>query len=261
MRSVAAFAEQRIDAGGRTTALLVVGDGAPLVFLHGGGIVEGFDCLAPLGERFRFVVAFHPGFGGTADEPPVEGIDSLVAHYDALLDALGVERTVLFGHSLGGWIAASYAHAHPDRVERLVLACPYGLDVPGHPPAPVLLMSGDELVAALTNDPGIFTGRIPDPPDEVFLADRAREGQAVRRLVSGPSDPDLPRKLRELSAPALVLWGDDDRITPVEHAAAWAALIPEAQTKIFPGRGHLLFHEEPAAVEAAADFAAGGIVL
>ncbi len=256
MALVAALTEQWIEVDGRRTELLAGGDGAPLVFLHGGGIVEGFDCFEPITDRFRFVVPFNPGFAGTADEPPVEGLDALVAHYDALLDTLGLDQAVLFGHSLGGWVAASYAHAHPGRVERLVLACPFGLEVPGHPPAPLAKMSLDEVYAALTNDPTVFAGRIPSPIDDAFLAARAREGQAIGRLIPGPFDPSLPGKLAGLDMPALILWGTDDRITPVEHAAAWEALLPSAETAIFDARGHLLFHEDPAALRVAADFAA-----
>ena len=71
-----------------------------------------------------------PGFNGTALEPPVTGIDELVRHTGRLLDALDVDRMALVGHSLGGWLAASFAAAHPERVRVLVLAAPFGLESP-----------------------------------------------------------------------------------------------------------------------------------
>ena len=55
--------------------------------------------------------------------------------------------------------------------------------------------------------------------------------------------------------PTLILWGDDDKIVPVEHGAVWAARLPNARLRVFPGKGHLLFHEEPEAVAAVGAFA------
>lgn len=252
---MAPLTSRLIDVSGRPTELVGAGEGSPLIFLHGGGIVEGFDPLEPLGESFSLHVPFHPGFAGTANDPPVVGRDALVAHYDAVLDTLGFESVVLAGQSLGGWIALSYAHAHPDRVARLVLACPFGLDVPGHPGANVMEMSTSELIHALTNEPSIFEGRIPPAGDDAFREARMRERAAVRGFVPGPSDPELPGMLRTLDVSVLVLWGTDDRTLPIEHAAEWAGLLRNARTQLFEGRGHLLFHEDAGAVDALAAFA------
>jgi pimeloyl-ACP methyl ester carboxylesterase len=253
---MAEFRDEQLDVDGRSTAVLTAGTGEPLVFFHGGGIVEGFDCFLPLAERFRLVVPFHPGFGGTADEPSVDRSQILIRHYRALVDALGIETMVLAGHSLGGWIAALFALDHPERVRRLVLASPFGLDVPEHPLANVFALAPGEVYRVLTRDPAVFEGRIPVPLDEAFLAARAREGQAVGRLVPGPFDPTLEGRLGGLTMPTLLLWGDDDQVVPVGHAPVWEAALPNAQYKVFAGRGHLLFHEDPAAVAAIEAFAA-----
>src|SRR5579871_4559895 len=154
----------RVDVDGRETAVFTAGSGEPLVFLHGGGVVEGFDCFAPLAETFRFLAPQTPGFNGTALEPPITGVDELVRHTGRVLDELGVERTSLVGHSLGGWLAASFAAAHPERVRSLVLAAPFGLDFPEHPIANVPAMGPQELYRALTNDSSVFAGLVPDGP-------------------------------------------------------------------------------------------------
>jgi pimeloyl-ACP methyl ester carboxylesterase len=253
---MADFRHEQVDVDGRSTAVLTAGAGEPLVFFHGGGIVEGFDCFLPLAERFRLLVPFHPGFGATADEPSVESSRDLTRHYLALFDVLGIETTVLAGHSLGGWIAASFALEHPGRVRRLVLTSPYGLDVPGHPLANVFALAPAEVYGVLTRDPTVFEGKIPVPLDDAFLAARAREGQAVGRVVPGPFDPTLHGRLGRLTMPTLLLWGDDDQVVPVGHAPVWEAALPNAQCRVFAGRGHLLFHEDPAAVEAIEAFAA-----
>jgi pimeloyl-ACP methyl ester carboxylesterase len=255
---MSAFSDEQVDVGGRSTHVLTAGEGDPIVVFHGAGIVEGFDPFLPLADRFRVIVPMLPGFGETASEPALASIDALTEHNAALLDALGVEQATVLGHSLGGWIAASLAAAHPERVRALVLAAPYGLDVEGHPMANAFAMAPDELQRALTNDPeGVFAGRVPEGgPDEAFVAAREREGASLGGFVPGPSDPGLLARLAEVRAPVLILWGDDDRIMPLEHLDAWRAALPGARTQVFPGLAHLMFHESREAVDVVGAFAA-----
>ncbi len=100
--TIAALAHSSIDANGRSTEVLSAGDGAAVVFLHGAGILEGFDPLFPIAERFRLIVPMMPGYGRTAIDPPVRSRDAAVEQVAAVLDSLGLEQTVLVGHSLGG---------------------------------------------------------------------------------------------------------------------------------------------------------------
>jgi pimeloyl-ACP methyl ester carboxylesterase len=247
-----------IDVNGRPTEVLTAGQGDPLVFLHGGGIVEGFDCFDPLAERFQVIAPLRPGYGATEPDPPLSGRDETVDNIRDVLDALGIERTILVGHSLGGWLAATLAARHPDRVSELVLGAPWGMDVPEHRGADMSSMSPAEIAATLTNDPSIWEGRFPTEPDPAFDAARAREGQALMRLMPGPHDPELQRILPQVSAPTLLLWGQDDKVTPVGHAPEWHKTIPHASVKTFPGTGHLLFHERADAVEAIVEFVNSG---
>ena len=165
-----------VDVSGRSTEVLSAGDGEPVVFLHGGGIIEGFDCFEPLTERFRVLAPLRPGYGATELDPPLNGRDEEAGNVRDVLDALGIERTVLVGHSLGGWLAATVAARFPDRVSALVLGAPWGLDVPEHRGADMSSMSPPEIAATLTNDPSIWEGRFPSGPDPAFEAARVREG-------------------------------------------------------------------------------------
>lgn len=244
------LSSRTIDVGGRPTEVLSAGDGDPLVFLHGGGIVEGFDCLEPLAERFRVIVPLRPGYGATELDPPLNGRDEEAENVRDVLDALGIERTALAGHSLGGWLAAAVAEGFPGRVSALVLGAPFGLDVPEHRGADMSSMSPPEIAATLTNDPSIWEGRFPSGPDPAFEAARARERQALMRFMPGPSDPELPGILSQISVPTLLLWGEDDRVWPVGQAPHWQQAIPHASVRTFPDTGHLLFHERADAVEA-----------
>lgn len=251
------FTHSYIDAKGRSTEILTAGAGAAVVFLHGGGIVEGFDCLLPIAERFRLIAPLMPGYGRTALDPPVRSRDDAVAHIAAVLDGLGLEETVLAGHSLGGWLAAATAARFPDRISKLALAAPYGLPVEGQSLGHLFTMSPAERLAALTNDASIWVGRLPQGPDEAFDTARAREGESLSRFFPGEYDADLAATLAAVSQPTLILWGDDDRMFPVVYARAWQTAIPHSELKTFRGAGHLLLHERREAVDAVAAFAAG----
>ena len=243
-----------VDVNGRPTEVLTGGHGQPLVVLHGGGIIEGFDCFDPLTARFGVRAPLRPGYGATEIDPPLNGRDEEAANVRDVLDALGIERTVLVGHSLGGWLAATVAARFPDRVSALVLGAPWGLDVPEHRGADMSSMSPPEIAATLTNDPSIWEGRFPSGPDPAFEAARARERESLMRFMPGPHDPELPGILSQISAPTLLLWGEEDKVNPAGHAPVWQAAVPQASVRTFPGTGHLLFHERADTVEAIGKF-------
>ena len=250
------FDRQHLDVNGIDTAVLTAGTGEPLVFFHGAGTTTGFDALLPLARRFRLIVPVHPGFGESADDPSVDDIHDYRRHYLDLLDQLGVRRSIVVGHSLGGYLAASFAIDHPERVGTLVLAAPIGLRVPGLPITDLFTVQPAELGAYLTEKPEIFAGRVPDPPTPEFLADQYRElTSAARLLWSGPYDRKLDRWLHRIRLPTLLLWGEADRLVPVGQCAEWASRLPHAEQRTFPGVGHLLFDETPDAVEEILRFA------
>jgi pimeloyl-ACP methyl ester carboxylesterase len=64
-----------------------------------------------------------------------------------------------------------------------------------------------------------------------------------------PFDSRLPRYLHRVKVPTLLVWGDEDKIVPVQHAEVWKKGIPGAEVRIFKGAGHLVQLEKPEAVE------------
>jgi pimeloyl-ACP methyl ester carboxylesterase len=251
-----AFVEDRFAINGIETVVLSAGEGDPLVFLHGAGTVTGFDALLPLAERFRVVVPYHPGFGPSADDTTIDDIHDYRRHYLDLLDELGIEELALVGHSMGGWMAANLAADHRERVRRLVLAAPLGLKVDEHPTRDMFSIPGDQILGYLAENMSVYDGHVPMPPTPEFLADRYRENtSAARVLWARPYDLKLHRWLHRLTMPTLVLWGEADKLVPVEQAPVWADLIPGAEIRTLAGVGHLIFDESAEAVEAVASFA------
>jgi pimeloyl-ACP methyl ester carboxylesterase len=96
-----------------------------------------------------------------------------------------------------------------------------------------------------------------DPHDVDFIVDRYRETRTTAIMMwEQPFDRVLPRWLGRVDTPALIVWGEEDRLLPVELAAAWAALLPRATTATFPDAGHLVLDESEAARQAVARFCA-----
>ena len=256
------YQEQRLDINGIDTAVFSAGEGDPLVFLHGAGTLTGFDSLLPLADACRLIVPHHPGFGASADDTTVDSILDYVLHYLDLFDALELGEVSLVGHSMGGHVAAMLAATQGTRIRSLVLAAPSGLRVREHPTADFFSIPDEEIPAHLAEDMSVFAGHVPMPPTPEFLAERYRETTSAARLLWGRMyDVKLPRWLHRVAQPALLLWGEADKIVPVQQAPIWADHLPNAEVKTLPGVGHLLFDESRDAVDAVAVFVESGAGL
>jgi pimeloyl-ACP methyl ester carboxylesterase len=156
-------------------------------------------------------------------------------------------------------MAAWLGILQPHRVRRLVLTAPFGLRVREHPTVDLFSVPDEQLLSYLTADMSIFEGKVSLPPTPEFLAERYRESTSWARVAwNRPYDVKLPKWLHRLTMPTLILWGDADRLIPVEQAAVWAEHIPGAEVKILPGVGHLMFDETREAVDAVGEFVAEG---
>jgi len=184
-------------------------------------------------------------------------VGHLVLHYVELFDQLGLTHEVdLVGFSIGGNLAARFAIEQKHRLRRLVLVAPPGLRVPGVAVDDFFRIPPEELVGRLVHRMGTILPYLPgDPHDVDFTVDRYRETRTMAIMLwEHPFDRVLPRWLRRVDVPTLVVWGDEDRLLPVELAAPWAALLPEATVATFPDAGHLVLDESPAAAAAVSTF-------
>ena len=253
---MAQYTEEHYDVNGIDTAVFTAGEGPPLVFFHGAGTVTGFDKLLPLADRFRLVVPHHPGYGASADDASIDSIQDYVLHYLDLFDELGIDELTLAGLSMGGYMAATFAIQQAPRIQRLVLVAPIGMRVPEHPIVDIFSVPDEEILSYLATDMSVFEGHAPMPPTPEFLAERYRESTSTARVFwNRVYDPKLPKWLHRLTMPTLLLWGEHDRLVPVEQAAVWAEHIPNATVKTLPNAGHLLFDETADAAAAVSEFA------
>jgi pimeloyl-ACP methyl ester carboxylesterase len=241
--------EEYLDFAGGRVHLLRGGEGAPLLFLHaagGAGRWHRFHEL--LAERFEVFAPDHPGFGGSDELAEVEGVDDLVYHYLDLVERLGLDRPHVIGASFGGWVAAELAVAAPHAIGSLVLLGAVGLRLPEHPIADLFLMTPEQLVVALFDDPAKAVDLFPAEPDVDAILAAYRDMTALARFGWSPflCDPKLERRLRRVTAPTLVAWASDDRLVPIEHGHRYAERIPKAAFAVVDGCGHAMYFERPA---------------
>ena len=259
----------------------MAGEGPALVFVHGlaGSSTTWQEVMPALADRYTVLA---PDLLGHGESAKPRGDYSLGAYASGLRDlmvALGIERATFVGHSLGGGVALQLAYQFPERCERLVLVASGGLGKEvGAVPAgrePARQRAGD---AAAAQQPGALGPRrgqrLVRPSRACASAPRpARCGGATaacRRRAAGsrsstPCDRSSTRWGQRVSArdrlylasevPTLILWGDRDRIIPVEHAYAAHELIPGSTLVVLPGVGHFLPTDAPDAfVEAVETF-------
>lgn len=221
-----------------TVDLLEVGEGDPLLFLHGWGLTPRSyaDALTRLCTAgVRVIAPTLPGFGGSSPLPLRAGLSSYSAHVARLIEALDLPQPpFIVGHSLGGGIALHYAHEHPDRVRSLTLVNTVG----GRPSHSGRLVGGPFsfarwLVGAASElDPREWLAPHVAPP---VLRDLI--GNVVRRPVRALTSAavgmtsslgDTAKDLVDSGLPVLFVWGDRDRLTtPGELAGVVSELGPE----------------------------------
>jgi pimeloyl-ACP methyl ester carboxylesterase len=225
------------------------GAGTPLVLIHGaGGSADVWAEQAPLAAFARLLALDLPGHGPGGGS----GRGSVAAYADWLedfLDALGLDRAVVLGHSMGGAVAQWLALERPERFAGLILlstaarlrVMPRILELlRDQPPA------GRSLVASLAYSPATLPGTVThadrllaETPPPVVFADFV----ACDRF-------DVRERLPTLAVPTLVIVGRDDRLTPPKLAAALTAAIGGAHLAEVPDAGHYPQLEQPAAVNA-----------
>jgi pimeloyl-ACP methyl ester carboxylesterase len=239
---------QFLEVRGIRTHLRERGSGPPLLMLHGaGGAGPWRPYLDRLAERFRVVFPDPAGFGASDEAPWIEAMDDVVYHYLDLLQMLGIAKAHVVGFSLGGWLAAELAVAHPEVVERLVLVDPAGLLQPMAKLPDLFMLSPDQHARLLFHDPQLGETAAAEAITTEAITQRVKNMAAFARLSWNPYlvNPKLARRLYRATMPTLVVWGREDRIIPVENAELWPRAIPHARLEIIEACGHTPQRERP----------------
>ncbi len=259
--AAAAPAGHSIDVDGVRLHYVEAGSGPPLLLLHGlNGSTFGFRMLTPyLTSHFRVIALDLMGFGYSERPPHRDYSLSAQARLVAgFLDALGIERASVLGHSLGGAVAMHLALQFPDRVDRLILVSSAAdtemrrglrssrLVRPLLPVVAVFTVQNKRFrrmsLRSACYDPSFVTPEIV----EGYLAPTRVRGH-LRALGAMMVDrhKDPPLDLAAITQPTLILWGAADRWLPISHGGRLMALIPNSRMEVIEGAGHLVLEEQP----------------
>jgi pimeloyl-ACP methyl ester carboxylesterase len=251
--------QRRLDLAGTATAVVEGGDGPPLVLLHGGiecGGAIWAPVVARLAERNHVVVPDLPGLG---ESDPVDRLDPATCAdwISALLELTCEERPVLVAHSLGGSLAARFAAAHGELLERLVI---YGTPGVGRYRMPVGLrvtairfaLRPSERNAERFDRRAFFDfDRVREQDAEWFAAfgadtlARARVPhvkRTMRGLISAGTRP-VP-DLAAIAVPTTLVWGRHDRFVPLGLGEAASARLGWP-LHVIDDAGHVPHIEQP----------------
>lgn len=250
-----------VDVQGMSVHVRSVGDGMPVILLHGTGASlhtwEGWTNV--LQDSFRVISLDLPAFGLTGPHPQGDySVSSYVSFLEAFAKKMELDSFHLAGNSLGGLIAWNYAYTHPDRVKKLIL-----LDAAGFPrngPRPLAIRLArypviSDLLQYITpkslfrqslqdvyGDPEKLENATIDRYFELFLRTGNRRAYIARARESYKV-PTAP--LRELSMPVLIQWGAKDTWISPDHAQQFDAMIPNSQVTMYPELGHVPMEEDP----------------
>jgi pyruvate dehydrogenase E2 component (dihydrolipoamide acetyltransferase) len=240
---------REVEADGLRLRYVELGEGAgvPVMLLHGfGADLNTWMFTQPaLAEGRRLIALDLPGHGGSTKELPHADAESLATIIGRALDALGVERMHVVGHSMGGGIAMSFALRHPERVATLSLIASASLG----PEINASFIDGFvrasrrrdavEVLGLLVHDPALVSRTMVE---DVLRYKRLDGVPATLARIAeewfphGQQRAGLGEDVAALKMPVQIIWGREDRIIPVFHAEALAARLP---VHIIEQTGHL----------------------
>jgi 2-hydroxy-6-oxonona-2,4-dienedioate hydrolase len=236
---------------GQTVRYYDIGEGSPLLLIHGLGSdadVWAF-CLEELARSHRVIAPDLLGFG-RSDKPLMSyRITTFVEMLDRFLDALAIEKPALLGNSLGGWIAASFVIAFPERVHKLVLNDAVGILAGAvEPPIdfrPSSLQNSREVMEFMLYDKSLASDDLVELSYMQHL--ERNDGPTIVSLLETMHEEreTLDNRLGSVCVPTLLLWGDSDQVSPISVAQNFKLLIKGARLEFIPKCGHIPALEKP----------------
>lgn len=249
----------KLGSGRPSIEVLEAGDGEPLLFLHGAGGIAAWEGVLPLlSEKFHVHAPLLPGFGKSDGLDYLEDQFDLFFHGFDVIEALGLDRPYVVGESFGGWMAAEMAALRPKEIGRLALAAPVGLWRDEAPVVDMFGMTITELAPFLFHDQNCLAaqrllavtqlfGDRDDRSDEQveILLGMSRGFRTAAKFLFPIPERGLERRLSRITAPTLIVWGEQDRFISQSYAEIFRSNIKGAEVVKIPDSGHLIGLESP----------------
>lgn len=250
--------DEFMDVNGVRLRYRVEGDGDWMVLIHGvGGRLEQWDLFVEqLGGAYRTLRFDQRGMGESGKPAGPYHIDDFVADAVGLMDALGVDRCILAGCSLGALVAQGVALAHPERLEKLILLA----GIAGRTDEEKRLVL-ERLAIVQNGIPGQhfensvarwftdeFRAAHPDVIAAYAESNRKNDPQAYAAAYGVLATTDFADRLHEITLPTLIITGEHDKGSNPRMARLMAQRMPNARAVILPRLRHSLLIEGPGQV-------------
>jgi 3-oxoadipate enol-lactonase len=251
--------EHHVKAGGISIYAIEAGRGRPLVFLHGLGWDHSLwrDAVERFSDRYRVIAGDTRGHGRSDKPPGPYTIAAFAEDWHRALGALGVEAACVVGFSQGGMIAQLLALEHPERIAALVLvstSCRSDPALRAKMEERIRLARAEGATAAAwlaarSVFSKAFTAARPQRIEEFVQWRAAMEQEPLFEATRAGYDFDLSARLPTLKIPTLVMYGDEDALTPPPVVRQVAECVPGAELVGVAGAGHMIPVEKRAEFE------------
>src|ERR1700751_2273020 len=244
------WSERVVELAGIKLHLARAGGGRPVLLLHHDiGSPDQLQFYDELAGRFDVLVPHHPGYGKSERPQWLRSVRDVAVMYQSMLSDLAVDRVSLVGLGFGGWIAAEMAMMAPRDFHRLVLVGAMGLKPPEGDILDQAIVSYLDYARAGFHDQQAFARLYGDVTTEQLVDwDLCRE--MCFRIAWKPYmySQTLPHLLGGVRAPALVVWGDDDKVVPQSAGALYTRALRDARIEVVRNSGHCVEMEQPDAL-------------
>jgi pimeloyl-ACP methyl ester carboxylesterase len=242
--------DELVTVGGVEIEVVRRGSGKPLLLLPGEDMLEADSAFATgLARNFEVILVSPLGFGRSSRPDWLTQPADQAYLLLSLLKKLGLTRVPTIGCSLGGWIAAEMAVMDDDCFSRLVLIDPYGVKLggPTEPDFADIYQLGPAKSAALKFRAPETMKRDFSKLSDDELGRIARNLESFARFGWEPylHNPKLKHLLYRVTAPTLILWGEQDGIASADYARGFAKLIPDARVATIADAAHYPHIEQP----------------
>lgn len=227
------------------------GSGEPIVILQGWGTTASlYESLVRVLEgHFRVIVPNFPGFGASTEPSFAYDVNDYADFTVAFLKKLGIEEASFIGHSHGGRVCIELASRAelPIHIQKLVLMDAAGLVAKKSAAQRARIRLYKTLKRIVLTKPiqKAFPSALPTLQKTFGSADYASSSPLMRESMVKLIHTDYASRLKDISCPTLLFWGEKDEATPLAHAKIMERSIPDAGLVTVPGGGHFSFVDDP----------------
>jgi len=242
------WTDSTVKAAGIRLHLSRAGRGHPVVVLHHEtGTLDRLPFYDALAQRHEVLVPHHPGYSRSERPDWMRSTRDIAAIYRGLLSELGLEKAALVGLGFGGWIAAEMASMAPGDLSHLVLVGAMGIKPPAGDILDLAVTGYIDYARAGFHDQKAFDRVYGAEPsgDQLEMWDICREMSFRIAWKPYMYSQTLPHLLGAVRAPALIVWGDDDKVVPQSAAKRYLEALPKAKLEIVKSCGHCVDMEQP----------------